>query len=164
MFSYRQEERSFAQKLCSKVVGHLTAFLQGDSTDPARSQSTYEATTLGTVSFADMAKTLRNSGADFRSAKTPRPPLGPTLISTTTEKGKKWDDRRLLVTVEKGALLNRPEPFALRQELCRTTGLSLAAIPQIALTRTRWAITPADRTTRDLLTSQENTEAIIRIL
>ena len=80
------------------------------------------------------------------------------------EKGKKWDDRRLLVTVEKGALLNRPEPFALRQELCRTTGLSLAAIPQIAPTHTGWAITPADRTMRDLLTLQENTEVIICIL
>ena len=73
-------------------------------------------------------------------------------------------DQRLLVTVEKGALLNRPEPFALCQELCRTTGLSLAAIPQITPTCTGRAITPADHTTRDLLTSQENTEAIIRIL
>ena len=46
----------------------------------------------------------------------------------------------------------------------KATGLSLANIPQIAPTRTRWAITLADLTTRDLLTSQENTEAIIRIL
>ena len=66
--------------------------------------------------------------------------------------------------MEKGALLNRPEPFALCQELCRTTGLSLAAIPQIAPTRTGWAITPADCTMRDLLTLQENTEVIICIL
>jgi hypothetical protein len=77
--SRRQEERSFAQELCSKIVGHLTASLQGNSTDPARSQSTHEATTSGTVSYADIAKTLKNSGADFRSAKTP-------LISTTTGK------------------------------------------------------------------------------
>ena len=117
--------------------------------------------TSRTVSYADMAKTLRNSGADLRGTKAP----GPTAISMTTEKGKKRDDRCLLVTVEKGALLNRPEPFALCQELCRTTGLSLAAIPQIVPTCTGWAITPADHTMRDLLlTSQENTEAIICIL
>ena len=73
-------------------------------------------------------------------------------------------DQRLLVTVEKGALLNRPEPFALCQELCRTTGLSLAVIPQIAPTCTGWVITPADHMMRDLLTLQENTEAIICIL
>ena len=71
--SHRQEEHSFAQELCSKIIGHLTASLQGDSTDPACSQSTHEAMTSGIVSFADMAKTLRNSGADFRSTKTPQP-------------------------------------------------------------------------------------------
>ena len=115
-----------------------------------------------------MAKTLRNSGADLRSTKAPRPPpllkKGPTPISTSTKGGKKQDDRRLLVTVERGALLSRPEPFALRQELCKATGLSLADIPQITPTRTGWAINPADLTTRDLLTSQKNTETITRIL
>jgi hypothetical protein len=120
------------------------------------------------ASYADMAKTLRNSGADLCSAKAPRPPppaeKGLTLISISTEEEKKRDDRRLFVTVEKRALLSRPEPFALRQELYKATGLSLANIPQIAPTRTRWAITLADLTTRDLLTLQENTEAIIRIL
>ena len=88
MSSHRQEERSFAQELCSKVVGHITASLQGDSTDPSCSQSTHKAMTSRTVSYADMAKTLRNSGADLRGAKAP----GPTAISVTTEKGKKRDD------------------------------------------------------------------------
>jgi hypothetical protein len=155
----KPEERSFAQDLYERIIGFLTTSLHTASASLAPTAP---------ASYADMAKTLRNSGADLRSAKAPRPPppagKGPTLISTYTEKEKKRDDRRLLVTVEKRALLSRPEPFALRQELCKATGLSLANIPQIAPTRTRWAITPADLTTRDLLTSQENTEAIIRIL
>jgi hypothetical protein len=85
--------------------------------------------------------------------------------STTAMEGKKREDLRLLVPIEKRALLSRPEPFALRQELCvRITGLSLAAIPQIAPTHTGLAITPANLLTRDLLTTQENTEIVMSVL
>ena len=119
----RPEERSFAQDLYERIIGFLTTSLHTASVSLA-------PTAL--ASYADMAKTLRNSGADLCSAKAPRPPppagKGPTLISISTAKEKKQDDRRLLVTVEKRALLSRPEPFALRQELCKATGLSLANI------------------------------------
>jgi hypothetical protein len=66
--------------------------------------------------------------------------------------------------VEPGALLQRPEPFALRQELStKIAGITLASVPSVAPTRTGWAITPADLSTRDLLMDKENTETIFRI-
>src|ERR1700734_4465697 len=92
----KPEERSFAQDLYERIIGFLTTSLHTASASLAPTAP---------ASYADMAKTLRNSGADLRSAKAPRPPppagKGPTLISTYTEKEKKQDDRRLLVTIEK---------------------------------------------------------------
>lgn len=74
----------------------------------------------------------------------------------------KKEDRRLLITIEPTALLNRPEPFALRRELAtKIPGISLASVPLVTPTKTGWAITPADLSTRDLL--QANTEIILRI-
>jgi hypothetical protein len=53
----------------------------------------------------------------------PRPPL--SGLVPKPDAGKRQEDHRLLVPLEKMALLDRPEPFALRQELCvRITGLT----------------------------------------
>jgi hypothetical protein len=177
------DERSFAHDMCNKIVSFLTTSLYADSNNyvPIRIQS---QTSRGTpssaaksVSFADVAKTLKSSGANFSSAKTGstsssgRAPTsnsgGVSLASTYSSgtNGKKREDRRLLIPVEPSALLSRPEPFLLRQALCaQITGLTLASIPLIAPTRTGWAITPSDLTTRDLLTTQENTEIIMQVL
>jgi hypothetical protein len=123
-----------------------------------------------------MAKTLKNSGADFRSTKAPSSSSsgrsatsssgGASLASTrTSSPTQKREDRRLLIPVEHSALLNRPEPFALRQELCaKITGITTASIPLITPTRTGWAITPSDLKTRDLLTTLENSEIVMRVL
>src|ERR1700759_4942353 len=167
------DERKLALDISSRVVDFLSTSLSAGSSDyaPIRVQSEHSAapTSSGpkSVSFADMAKTLKNSGADFRSAKTPsfsslgRAPTGGPSLSPT----KKREDRRLLVPVEHSALLNRPEPFALRQELCaKITGITLASIPLITPTRTGWAITPSDLKTRDLLTTEENSRILLRIL
>jgi hypothetical protein len=170
------DERKLALDISSRVVKFLSTSLAADSSSyiPIRAQSEHSAAPTASgpksVSFADMAKTLKNSGADFRSAKIPSlsslgrastaisggPSLGPT---------KKREDRRLLVAVESSALLNRPEPFALRQELCaKITGITLASIPLITPTRTGWAITPSDLKTRDLLTTEENSRILLQIL
>src|SRR5438045_9098880 len=62
------------------------------------------------------------------------------------------------------ALLNRPEPFALWQELAaKISGITLASVPLITPTKTGWAITPSDLSTQDLLSSQENTKIIMQI-
>src|ERR1700687_5872766 len=63
--------------------------------------------------------------------------------------GAKKEDRRLLITIEPIALLKRSEPFALRQELAtKIPGISLASVPLVTPTKTGWAITPADLSTR----------------
>jgi hypothetical protein len=180
--SYKQpEQRSFAHDMCNKIVSFLTTSLDADTNGstfvPIRVRSqppggTPSSSATKSASFADMAKTLKNSGADFRVAKaTGRAPtsipggVSPASATTNSTNGKKREDRRLLIPVEPTALLQRPEPFALRQELCtKITGLTLASIPLIAPTRTGWAITPSDLTTRDLLLTKENTEIILRVL
>ena len=180
--SYKQsEQRSFAHDMCDKIISFLTTSLYVDSNDfvPLRiqSQTSRGSSTPASksVSFAGVAKTLKNSGVDFHTAKAPSTSSsrrGPTSNSggvslTSSEKGStlKREDRRLLIPVEPSALLQRPEPFALRQELCaQIPGLTLALIPSITPTRTGWAITPSDLTTRDLLTTQENTKTILQVL
>src|SRR5438045_5583920 len=166
------DEFKLAHDICSSVVNFLLTSLYADSSIfvPLRIQSQHStappSSAAKSVSFADMAQTLKNSGADFRSAKAPSPSSsgrGITSISggvslTATETGspiKKREDRQLLVPVEHSTLLNRPEPFALRQELCaKITGITLASIPLITPTRTGWAITPSNLKTRDLLTTR----------
>jgi hypothetical protein len=191
--AYHNEERKFAQDLCNKIVHYLTnsVFAERNNFIPIRVQSQPSGTPTSTpaksVSFADMAKTLQNSGADFRqprsalaSSSGSRPTttnsggasLTPSRLTSTNGSAKssakghetsKREDRRLLVPVEPAALLNRPEPFALRQELAaKIDGITLASIPLVTPTKTGWAITPSDLTTRDLLCTQENTEIILR--
>ena len=176
------DERKLAHDICNRVVNFLSTALYADSSIfvPLRIQSQYStappSSAAKSVSFADMAKTLKNSGADFRSAKAPSSsssgrsatsssggaPLASTRTSSPTQKR---EDRRLLIPVEHSALLNRPEPFALRQELCaKITGITTASIPLITPTRTGWAITPSDLKTRDLLTTLENSEIVMRVL
>ena len=176
------DERKLAHNIYNKVVNFLSTSLYADSSIyvPLRIQSQHSTTTSSSaaksVSFADMAKTLKNSGADFRSAKAPSSSSsgrgatsisgGVSLASTGTgSPTKKREDRRLLIPVEQSALLNRPEPFALRQELCaKIAGITLASIPLITPTHTGWAITPSDLKTRDLLTTLENSEIVMRVL
>lgn len=200
--AYHNEERKFAHDICNKIVHYLTNSLFAESNNfiPIRVQSqlsgTRTSTSAKSVSFADMAKPLQNSGADFRlprstlaSSSGSRPTTnsgGASLASSrpnytnSSAKGsalgsakgsakgnetpKKKEDRRLLVPVEPAALLDRPEPFALRQELAaRIDGITLASVPLVTPTKTGWAIIPADLSTRDLLTTQANTEIILRV-
>ena len=189
----KPDERNFIYDICNKVVTFLTNSLYTDSSNFApirlrslQSGSPPASSAPKSVTFADIVKTLKNSGADFRGAKSSssRKSLtssysgrsggasiggGATGSSASVKSNLsdllKREDRRLLIPIEKQALLSRPEPFALRQELyVKITGLTLASIPLITPTRTRWAITPSDLTTRDILTTQENTEIIIHVL
>jgi len=181
-----QEHRKAAHELCDKVVSFLSTSLFAETHNFApirlRSQNSDPSSSSApkSVTFAGMAKTLRNSGADFHPAKAPHSSqsgrastassggvsigTGTTNQSTTSLTRQ---DKRVLVTVRKGShtLLERPEPFALRRELCaKISGLTLAAIPTITPTRTGWAITASDLTTRDRLLAQENSEILLRTL
>ena len=74
--SYKQpEQRSFAHDMCNKIVSYLTTSLYADTNSfvPIRvqSQSSRGAASSSapkSVSFADIAKTLKNSGAEFHNA------------------------------------------------------------------------------------------------
>lgn len=175
--TYKHDERKFAQDMCNDIVKFLTNSLFARSSNfvPIRVQSQPSSSTKS-VSFAGLAKTLRNSGADFHSkqpgSSTPsgsRPTaisggvsLSPGSTNSSARRvGAKKEDRRLLITIEPIALLNRSEPFALRQELAtKIPGISLASVPLVTPTKTGWAITPADLSTRDLL--QANAEIILQ--
>ena len=188
--AYNNEQRKFAQDMCNKIVHYLTNSLFAESNNyiPIRVQSqlssgTPTSASAKSVSFADMAKTLKNSGADFRMPRSaitsslgsrPPPISGRASLASSRSNSAngsikdngipKKEDRRLLIPVEPMALLNRPEPFALRQELAaKISGITLASVPLITPTKTGWAITPSDLSTRDLLSSQENTKIIMRI-
>ena len=172
------EQRTFAHDLCTKVVSFLTASLYAETSNYApirlRSQPSLATPSSGpkSVSWADVAKTLKSSGASLQGAKMPSSFISgraATVISGATmpsysHSNPPKQDKRLLITVEPGALLQRPEPFALRQELStKIAGITLASVPSVAPTRTGWAITPADLSTRDLLMDKENAETILRI-
>ena len=177
--SYKQpEQRAFAHNMCDRIVSFLTASLCTGTNTSANTKSQPSgkvppASTIKSMTFAGMAKTLKNTGVDFRTSgpsssfpgKTSASSSDDASLPATKATSPKQEDRRLLVPIEPGALLQRPEPFALRQELCsKIKGLTLARIPLIAPTRTGWAITPSDLTTRDLLSIPENAKIVMQIL
>jgi hypothetical protein len=130
------------------------------------------------VTFASMAKPLKNSRADSYTIQAPsasslgnKAPtsatsgvsLAPSKASPTSASTQ--EDRRLLVPIKKTALLNQPLVFLLQQELClKIPRLTLGRIPLITPTRTGWAINLVDLTTRDLLAIEENVQIVKRIL
>lgn len=71
-----------------------------------------------------------------------------------------------MIAIPSEGVLRRPEAYAVRQALVKCVpSLSLmTVIPRIDRTRTGWAITPADRATRDLLLKEEAVSAIRRAL
>lgn len=172
------EARNAAYGLSSKVVNYLATSLFAESGGEVyapirlRSQNSGVPTSSApkSVTFAGMAKTLKNSGADFHGpnpAKSSTPSTRPTFSTgggslnsaSTSVSANQREDRRILVTVQPSTLLNRPEPYALRRALCdRISGLAITAIPSITPTRTGWALNPVDIATRNLLLAQENKE------
>ena len=174
----KPELRERAHDLCEKVVEYLSTSLYaetgGATHAPIRTQSAPIPSAPKPVSYADivgMGKTPNNSGAQKLGAKAPPPSAsGTTFIpgrgrTSPGPSTTKREDRRVLVTIQATALLDRPQPFAIRRALCASiTGLTLASIPLVTPTRTGWAITPSDLATRDLLLAPENVEALIRIL
>ena len=181
-----QKHYKAAHELCDKVVSFLSTSLFAETHNfaPIRLRSQNSDPSLfsapKSVTFAGMAKTLRNSEADFHPAKAPySSQSGRALtassgeisieIETTNQSTTSFtrQDKRILVTVRKSSytLLERPEPFALKRELCaKISGLILTAISTIIPTKTGWAITASDLTTKDCLLAQENSEILLRTL
>ena len=176
------DERQFAQSICEKVVTYITNSLYAESSNfvPISIKKASNGSSLSSssksVTFADLAKTLKNSGANIRPAKHDKPPgSAPTSTSggvsvrssasSASFKGPSGAhkvDRRLLVTCEPWTLHNREQPFMLRQALVsKVSGITLASVPLVMPTRTGWAITPSDLTVRDLLSTEENTKHVL---
>ena len=93
----------------------------------------------------------------------------PYTTSAAGQQKKKKNEAVLHIPVDtdldEQALLNRPDAFALRRELCaRIEGLTTAQIPAITPIPTGWAIRASDLTVRDLLATQENSEIIKQVL
>ncbi|RAL58082.1 hypothetical protein DID88_009695 [Monilinia fructigena] len=119
------------------------------STDPRKSRNS-------TVSVSSAAGQTPSSNARAPSAR-------PTKSANTALSSNA--DRRILAKCNPQTLLNRPEPFILRQSLAKQIdGLTLASIPSITPTATGWAINPSDIATRDILLTQENAEVTKRTL
>ena len=131
--SYKQlEQRSFGHDMSNKIVSFLTTSLYVDSNDfvllriqsqPSRGLSTPAPKS---ISFASMAKTLKNSRVDFHTTKAPSTSLSKRGLTSSLgsislallEKGStKQEDQQLLVPIEPSTLLQRLELFALWQEL-----------------------------------------------
>lgn len=161
----------------------LSALSEGSAFAPMRprslpSSSSDEPTQAPAtkVSFAGMAKALKNSGADMLPVKKSRSSGSGKLSATASSSGGasvsssgsqlKKEDTRLLVAISSEALMKRTDQtaFAIRQELCaRIPELTLKRLAKITKTNTGWALCPQDIATRDFLSTQENLEIIRQV-
>src|SRR6195952_4226965 len=179
--SYQQkDQRDFAHDIGNKFVHFLSASVFAETSNFVPLRLTSQKASSGDDSlppapapttYAGMAKTLKNSGADFDTAKNRKKSTmngGASIGSTSNQTASAApnptrEDRRILATLQRGAA--RIEPFVARQALvAKINGLTLGKIPSITPTRTGWAINPSDLTVRDLLMSQENKEIVMRVL
>ncbi|RAL58040.1 hypothetical protein DID88_009163 [Monilinia fructigena] len=148
------KERKLASELSQKVVTFLSASIYAE-TDSAAPAPAYPCGNP-TVSVSSAAGQTPSSNARAPSAR-------PTKSANTALSSNA--DRRILAKCNPQTLLNRPEPFILRQSLAKQIdGLTLASIPSITPTATGWAINPSDIATRDILLTQENAEVTKRTL
>jgi len=168
----RPELRNAAYKLSERVVGFLTTYLYAETNGATyapiriKSHPSREASSFGPfklVNFAEvagMANSLRNPGVNFRinrdsnSFKSGSTPTSSTGGVTLISGDSKPEDKRLLIAVKTEVLLNRPELFAIRQELyAKIDGFTLKMILTILLIRIGWSITLMDLSIRNFLTT-----------
>jgi hypothetical protein len=151
-----QKDQQTAEAISNTVARALVAFYQ-ESFGSTRSPGIIQ--TLHMPSYASVTKptSLKDTGAP-RTASKAAPKKVLTRPTTSRE------DYRVLVTLPSTSLLgDREEAFLLRRRLTeQVNGLTMAKIPVISPTRTGWALSPADLTTRDLLLA--NRTAVLKAL
>lgn len=148
------DEAKVATLLQQHLLKALKDFLQPLENATRQRTSTYSGkTTPALHTWAEVA----------RAAK------GPSLKETVTSKNTKQsnspaqkEDFRLLITVPAETRLRQITPYAIRQAICAATGLDSRDIPHANATKTGWAISPANKKTRDLLLEQENQKRMIQ--
>jgi hypothetical protein len=126
--TYKHDERKFVQDMCNDIVKFLTnsLFARSNNFVLIRIQSQPSSLTKS-VSFAAVAKTLRNSGADFYAkqpqsttlpqspgvSRSPPPPLAPLIAVSEAP----WPRRRISVSLSQSSLQpcsigQSPSPYA----------------------------------------------------
>ncbi|ESZ90019.1 hypothetical protein SBOR_9590 [Sclerotinia borealis F-4128] len=173
------DERTAARKLSTRVVEILTLFINNRS-DPESSPSytppaTRSAASLKihttTKTYTGILKTPKTSQNGAGQADPPTPQEAPSKAPLNNVHAKqratrtaRSTDHRLLIAISPAARISRPAPYTLRSALVGAiTGLTFADVPTISATKTRWAITPKNPATQELLLTQENKEIILRI-
>ena len=129
--------------------------------------------TAASRTWADIARDPqnqpRNSGNESSGTDHPRTKRAPQTAAARPTRPAQTrpiqDDLRLFIAVSTTVRLMKPSPFAVRQAICgRIEGLTLQDIPTASPISTGWSITPANKTIRDLLLTQENRESLMRAL
>jgi hypothetical protein len=156
------QEAKIAEVLQQKVIRALTSLSLNNSSPPSSrwssdtSHSNPMSQEPGRRSWADVAKdpqiSDRGSNRPLIPARTrPSPPAKPK------------EDNRIFIAISNPAMrLQQPSPFAVRQAVCKSIGgITLLDIPAASPINTGWAITPANKTIRDQLMTQENQKLIL---
>jgi hypothetical protein len=161
------EEVKIAEELQQKVIQALTSFSPSNSPPSSyRSSDTCNSNPRsqdsGQRSWADVARDPQISAQKDRDGSRPQNPA--RLRSGPLPKPK--EDLRIFIVISNPAMrIQRPSPFAVRQAVCRNIeGITLKDVPTASPINTGWAITPANKTIRDQLITQENQERLLRAL
>jgi hypothetical protein len=155
------QEAKIAKELQQKVIRALTSLSPNNSSSPSSrwssdtSHSNPRSQESGRRSWADVARDPQISDRGSIPARTrPSPPAKPK------------EDNRIFIAISNPAMrLQQPSPFAVRQAVCKSIeGITLQDIPAASPINTGWAITPANKSIRDQLMTQENQKLMLRAL
>ena len=159
------EEARIAEELQKKVIQALTSLISSNSPSSHSkdtSHSNPNAQDMGRRSWADVARDPQISMPKDRGSNRP---LNPARPRSGPPPKPKEDLRIFIVISDPATRFQRPSPFAVRQAVCRSiAGITLQDIPMASRINTGWAITPASKTIRDQLMTQENREFMLRAL
>ena len=161
------KEAKIAEELQQKVIQALTSLSPSNSPPSScRSSDTCNSNPRsqdsGQRSWADVARDPQISARKDRDGSRPQNPA--RLRSSPPPKPK--EDLRIFIVISNPAIrIQRPSPFAVRQAVCKSIeGITLKDVPTASPINTGWAITPANKTIRDQLITQENQERLLRAL
>ena len=157
-------EAKIAEELQQKVLRALTSLSPSNSPPSSHwssdtSHSNPRSQASGRRSWADVARDPQISDGGSRRPQIPaRSRPGPLT--------KLKEDNRIFIAIsDPTTRLQQPSPFAVRQAVCKSIGgITLKDIPAASPINTGWAITPANRSIRDQLMTQENQELLVRAL
>ncbi|KAF3027577.1 hypothetical protein E8E12_000042, partial [Didymella heteroderae] len=153
-------EARIAEELQQRVVLALTSLSLSNSPPSSRwssdtSRSNPGSQESGRRSWADVARDPQISDRGGNR------PLNPARFRPGPLAKPKEDNRIFIAISNPTMRLQQPSPFAVRQAVCKSIGgITLKDIPSASPIKTGWAITPANKSIRDQLLTQENQELL----